>query len=200
MDLHFQFFFKPLFFVICFYPKIFSSNATAFDILLTSFYMPDNLTTEDAQYNFLHPHDFDCLTIIVPNTRKNTSIVLRVLRNGEALAILLAFTVFLLTNILIKWPRDRSVSSHCLHTFGMCLAQSKLRVRNRCEMLWTVGLLVFSVTAIATLSAVIYQKLITDQSLEPIRTMKDLAESDITIYIADLYFEIGSWNEMIEFV
>lgn len=67
-------------------------------------------------------------------------------------------------------------------------------------MLWTVGLLVFSVTAIATLSAVIYQKLITDQSLEPIRTMKDLAESDITIYIADLYFEIGSWNEMIEFV
>lgn len=159
---------------------------------------PDNPSNTDAAYKFLDPHDFDCLLIIVPNTQHKTSIVIRVLRRGEVLAILLVFSLFGLTRILINWSRNRNVISHMFNAFAMCLAHKKVRVGNRREIVWTVGLLVFSVTSTATLSAVLYQKLMTDQPSEPIRTMEDLANSDLTIYVAELFYELGSWSEMIE--
>lgn len=87
------------------------------------------------------------------------------------------------------------------NTIGVCLAQNDsktLVMSNRRELLWTVGILVFSVTSTATLSAVVYQKLMFEQLSEPIRTMADLAESDLTIFVADFFFEIGSWYEMME--
>lgn len=182
------------------YSLIYSSHATAFDLQLSPFYMRPAVRpqTADAEYKLLNPHGFDCLIVIVPNVRHTTSILMRLLRNGQVAAILLVFAVFLLTNILIKWKRSRNVFSHCFSAFAMCLAQNRVRVENRCEMLWTVGLLVFSVTSIATLSAVVYQKLLVVPISEPIRTMEDLAKSDVTIYVAELLFELGPWFEMIE--
>lgn len=160
---------------------------------------PEGETTVDNYYDFLDPHQFDCLVILVPNGRRTTSIVLRVLRNGEVRTILLVFFLFCLTKIMLRWSRARNVAAVLFGTVGQCLAQSSSKatvVTNRREMLWTVGILVFSVTSTATLSAVVYQKLMFEQLTEPIRTMADLAESDVTIYVAEFFYQIGSWYEM----
>lgn len=177
-----------------------SLGATHFDLQLNGYYMqPDIAGAAAAPYQFLYPNSFDCLIIVVPNLHRTTSILLRLLHNGEVLAILLVFTTFLVLNILIKWSNGgRDMATHGFQTFGVCMAQSRVRVTNRREMLWTVGVLVFSLTSTATLSAVVYRKLMINQSWEPIRTMDDLAQSELTIYVADWFFDIGLRYDMME--
>lgn len=154
----------------------------------------------DALYQFLNPHDVDCLIIMVPHNHQARSMVLRVLSNAEVLGILLMFTLFLCTNILIKWSdARRNVVAHCFRTFGVCMAQNHAVVHNRREMLWTVGISLFGVISNAQLSAVVYRTLMQEQTTtQPIRTMDDLARSELTIYVDESLLAVGSWYTAIE--
>lgn len=153
-------------------------------------------------HTYLYPHAMDCLVVFVPIDHSPTSIVVRVLHDGhvQALAIVAVCLMIVRHIPLLRADRASDWSHVWLHMVGLCLAQVRISglMRSRLEIVWTVAIVVFSIVASATLSAILYAKLLTDEMCPKIETLDELGRSGMTVYVAQTITDIGGWYSNLE--
>lgn len=81
-----------------------------------------------------------------------------------------------------------------LRTIGICLGQSTERnITSKLMYMWNICFLLFSIQSTALLSAIIYQKLIQDNSATSINTIEEVCASKIKINVPEFLINSGTW-------
>lgn len=163
-------------------------------------------TTIDHLYEYLNPHDFDCLVVLVPRTTAPPiSVVKRILRVGQVQAIILGALLFVISRLLLRL-RGSELDAF-LYTIGLCLSQMTIRrptsnggttakaevCRARIEYVWTCSLAVYSAFAMAWLTAVVNMKIVSNPVWQNIDTLAELGDAGISVYVSSLFHDVGYW-------
>lgn len=174
---------------------------TVFDMYLESFYMQPQNYNQNRTIEYLYPYCIECLVVIFPKNHDRTSMVWRVIRNGEVQTILIVYVVFVFVQFLISGSRT-NIGTAWFRTIGMCLAQMTFSdmTANRLQFLWTVGLLVFSVTSPVVLAGVIYHSLVVEETVANIDTLDELVQMNRTIYNVDSVGDKGAWLNTLKYL
>lgn len=169
-------------------------NHTNFDMYLESFYMQPQTYKQNRTVDYLYPYCFECLVAIFPKNHERTSMIWRVIRNGEVQTIVIVYLVFVFVQFLISGSKT-NIGTAWFRTIGMCLAQMTFSdmTANRLQFLWTVGLLVFSVTSPVVLAGVLYRSLVVAETVANIDTLDELVQMNKTIYNVDSVGDKGAW-------
>lgn len=160
---------------------------------------PQHLDRFSGALDYLYPHRFDCLIALVPRRNVQVPVLLRVATNGEVQTIFIVYLAFVLAQLMIrKYPNAKQiitiVNSVWFRTIGLCLAQTSDMDQSgdRLQLLWTVGLLVFSITSPVILAGVIYQSLVMAEWEPNIDTLDELVARNYTIYTVDILGDGGA--------
>lgn len=177
-----------------------NNTHTDFDINLEMFYMQPQTYKTNRTIEYLYPYCFDCLVAILPKNHDRTSMLWRVIRNGEVQTILIVYVVFVFVQFLISGSKT-NIGSAWFRTIGMCLAQVTFSdmTANRLQFLWTVGLLVFSVTSPVVLAGVLYHNLVVEETVANIDTLDELVQLNKTIYNVDSVGDKGAWMNTLKY-
>lgn len=132
---------------------------------------------------FLYPHDSECICLIVPKTTRLYSFLFKIITSHTIHSIIAVFFVVVLCRIIMLRANVASWFQEFLTTFGIYLAQNNLSHNyGRCERMWLICVLMFTVTSTALLSSVFYNSLVIDVNGADIDTFDQLAETNLTIY------------------
>lgn len=175
-------------------------NPTDYDMDLEAFYMQPQTYKPNRTLEYLYPYCFDCLVAIFPKNHDRTSMVWRVIRNGEVQTILIVYVVFVVVQFLISGSKT-NFGTAWFRTIGMCLAQMTFSdmTANRLQFLWTVGLLVFSVTSPVVLAGVLYHSLVVEETVANVDTLDELVQMNRTIYHVDSVGDKGAWMNTLKY-
>lgn len=167
---------------------------------------PQQLDRLSGSLDYLYPHKFDCIIALVPNTNLKIPVLLRVAQNGEVQTIFIVYLVFVVVQLMIRKYDIKLLSSSLnsiwFQTIGICLAQtSDIDTSDKLQLLWTVGLLVFSITSPVILAGVIYQCLVMEEWAPNIDTLDELVARNYTIYSVDILGDGGaSWLSSLKYI
>lgn len=138
-----------------------------------------NLNTER-----LYPHDTDCFLVVVPKQFKIQNFLKKVILNGDVQSIFCALVAFALVRIIIQRADSDEWFSITYKTLQFFLIQGQMVNRNSIEAAWNIILRGFSVIAISTTSAILYNSLVNIQHHE-IDSIEDLISSNLTVFIPE---------------
>lgn len=136
------------------------------------------------QFEYLYPHGFDCISIIVPSLKRRSAFILKVIRYDATILIFVTFLIFVVARIIIECTPTSGWLSEFLVTLGICLAQKFIKSpKSAREFIWVVGLLLFAFIAIVILSSISYKSLIEKKFDSEIDTFEQLANLDLNIFM-----------------
>lgn len=139
-----------------------------------------NLNTSEG----LYPHDKHCFLIIVPEQVKVQNFLTEVFNHGDVQSICFALLMFVLFRILIQRAYLNEWLSITFKTVQLFLVQGEIANRTVVESAWSIILRGFSVIAISTISAILFNSLVNVQPRQ-IDTIADLISSNLTVYIPE---------------
>lgn len=132
----------------------------------------------------LYPHDTDCLLVIVPKQLKVQNFLRKVVKHGDVQWMCSALLMLVIVRIIIQRASVDEWFSIIFKTLQFFLIQGNMFNRNAVEAAWTIILRFFSVTAIATISAILFKSLVNAQPRQ-IDTVEDLMAENMPVYIPE---------------
>lgn len=193
-------------------PTNHSSTSHQYELLL-GVYIVKPLALNHPNHEYLTPHNYDCLQIVVPRgDRPPVSVVHRILRDGQVQAIILAAIVLALYRHAVLGLRDRGMVDVLMYTIGLCLSQVTIRKTSAATVrhgdgsraacvafVWTWSLAVYSAIATAWLSAIVYLTIVSKPEWKFINSFDELREAGLTVIVPDWYNDIGDWRTHVRY-
>lgn len=139
---------------------------------------PDDLPSEPVD---TYPHGYDCLSIIVPRSKKRELFFMQIVTHKFTWAVLLTLLAFWFFRFVITGERW---SEAAMVTIGLFLVQHFEQVKMKpSEHLWTVFMIVFGFFSITILSTMLFASLVNIRVVEEIDTLEQLAASGLNVYV-----------------
>lgn len=143
-------------------------------------------TNDEKRPDYLYPHGTDCLSVLVPKSKKKISFMYQVVRYDATLLIFITYLLFSILRIFMKCAPLSEWFLEFFKTLGFCLAQQKPRnLKSRRDYMWLGGVLMFSYVVVALLSSILYQSLVMSRFDPEIDTVEQLANSNLKIVVPD---------------
>lgn len=138
-----------------------------------------------------YPHDFDCLSIVVPRSKEHVPFLKRIVGHNFTRAVMVVLLVFVIFRFCItgeRWSRAIMV------TIGLFLAQNFENIKMKpSEHLWTLFMIIFAFFSTTILSSILFSYLVNTQMLAEIDTLEQLAASGLPVYVSEPGHE-DYWN------
>lgn len=166
---------------------------------MSPYYIQPQPASREATAEYAYPYMFNCIQVVVPLDTGKVPVLWLVMKNGHVQALLPVMLLFIAARLFVQ-KRTLGSDLHAIwfRTIGICMAQIDIgKSSNRLEMLWTIGLLIFSIIASATLGGIIYTKLVIVQTISNIDTLDELAKSNLKIFVVDFIYVIGEWTSFV---
>lgn len=162
------------------------------DIDMTSTIMQIDDSNVQSQFEYLYPHGVDCVSILVPSLRRETSFLFKVIHyNTNMCALIFAmYLCFVICRIVIESTSPSDWFSEFLVTFAYFFGQHFIQSpKSKREYSWIFGMLVFALISLALLSSILYQSLVVNRYEPEIDTLEQLANSDLNIVLLNGHME-----------
>lgn len=151
------------------------------DLYLTATPLQDN---SDARFVHLYPHLLHCWYFVVPTERRKRSFLQKVAAHRVfQLAVLITGMLLVVRLAMLRMRAGRWLLDG-IYALGVCLAQSRVRIRSRPESLWLMVTLPFSLFAMVMLGAASYGILLIDEKRLALETVDEMLEDNDQLILA----------------
>lgn len=151
---------------------------------MSSKFMKIDDSNQESQFEYLYPHGFECMSILVPSIRQRTNFILMVFRNETTILILITFFMFVVARIIIESTSTSGWFSEFMLTLEICLAQKFIKSpKSTREFIWVIGLLLFALISVVILASISYKSLVEKLYESEIDTLEQLANSELNIFM-----------------
>lgn len=155
---------------------------------------------EKSDYDFLYPHEFDYICVVVPNTQSFYFAVEKIFQSLPIKLIPVTLIIFIiiwkLFRIILK-SSNRDWSHIVLDTLGMYFATNATYVTSAtAERFFQILIYAFSIITGVVLSGLLYQSIVVGYRHKNINRLDELADSNYEILInKEIANKIDEWDE-----